>query len=104
MCIPGYKFSQLSLFSLVILNLGVLGQVQDRCTVRQFSQVEAAKGSCKDITISNLVVPGGRTLDLQKLKTGTRVKFSGTTVSDRRDAWEQTNKTRHFNLLRTISI
>lgn len=48
----------------------------------QFSQVQAAKGSCKDITIDNLVVPGGRTLDLQKLKSGTRIRFSGTTVSN----------------------
>jgi hypothetical protein len=49
--------------------------------VSEFSQVQAAKKSCKDITLDNLVVPGGRTLDLQKLKSGTRVTFSGTTVS-----------------------
>jgi polygalacturonase len=56
--------------------------------VSQFSQVQAAKGSCKDITINNLVVPGGKTLDLQKLKAGTRIKFSGTTVSGKKASQE----------------
>jgi hypothetical protein len=82
MALSGYTFRQLSWAT---LNLVVLGQAQDRCTVSQFSQVQAAKGSCKDITINNLVVPGGKTLDLQKLKSGTRIKFSGTTVSDERE-------------------
>jgi hypothetical protein len=74
-------FAEYTLHSLVALSLAVLGQAQDRCTVSQFSQVQAAKDACKDITISDLVVPGGQTLDLQKLKSGTRIKFSGTTVS-----------------------
>ncbi|OQR83707.1 hypothetical protein THRCLA_23129, partial [Thraustotheca clavata] len=35
--------------------------------------------SCKTITINNLNVPGGVTLDLTKLQASSTVKFAGTT-------------------------
>ncbi|CZT41462.1 probable Polygalacturonase [Rhynchosporium secalis] len=38
------------------------------------------KAACKLITLSNLVVPAGQTLDLTKLASGTKVIFQGTTT------------------------
>lgn len=38
------------------------------------------KKSCSTITLSNLVVPAGTTLDLTNLKKGTNVVFKGTTT------------------------
>jgi polygalacturonase len=37
--------------------------------------VAKSKTSCSTITLSNLVVPAGTTLDLTKLTTGTKVNF-----------------------------
>ncbi|KAH7715938.1 polygalacturonase [Aphelenchoides avenae] len=50
------------------------------CTVTSVSQLAAAKASCPTITLSNVAVPAGQTLDLTKLKSGTKVIFSGTTT------------------------
>ena len=50
------------------------------CTVTAFSAVASATASCTAITLENVAVPGGETLDLSKLKTGTTVTFAGTTT------------------------
>jgi polygalacturonase len=42
--------------------------------------LESAKSSCSTITLDSLVVPAGTTLDLTKLKKGTKVVFKGTTT------------------------
>lgn len=49
------------------------------CTVTEYSQVSGCLSSTA-ITISNLQVPAGETLTLEKLKSGTTVTFTGTTV------------------------
>ncbi|KAJ5618035.1 hypothetical protein N7537_003149 [Penicillium hordei] len=46
-----------------------------------------SKTSCSTITLSNVVVPAGTTLDLTGLKTGTTVIFEGTTTFDYKE-WE----------------
>jgi len=47
------------------------------CTITSLSDVASAKNSCSTITIGDLVVPAGKTLDLTNLKTGTSVIFGG---------------------------
>lgn len=49
------------------------------CTISDFSQVSGCLRSTQ-ITVSNLQVPGGETLSLEKLQDGTTVTFSGTTT------------------------
>ncbi|KGO75432.1 Glycoside hydrolase, family 28 [Penicillium italicum] len=46
-----------------------------------------SKGSCSTITLSNVAVPAGTTLDLTGLKTGTTVIFEGTTTFGYKE-WE----------------
>jgi len=48
------------------------------CTITSVNDLAAAKQRCNSITIGDLVVPAGKTLDLTKLKTGTNVLFTGT--------------------------
>lgn len=47
------------------------------CTITSLSDVASVKQSCSTITIGDLVVPAGKTLDLTQLKTGTSVIFTG---------------------------
>ncbi|KAL1600515.1 hypothetical protein SLS60_006901 [Paraconiothyrium brasiliense] len=49
------------------------------CIVTQYADVNATIASCTDITLSNILVPSGQTLDLTKLKTGATVTFAGKT-------------------------
>jgi len=49
------------------------------CTFTSTSQLASGKGSCTSITLSNVVVPAGQSLDLTGLKSGTTVTFAGTT-------------------------
>ncbi|XP_050503170.1 polygalacturonase isoform X3 [Diabrotica virgifera virgifera] len=66
-------------FSLLLLLYSPLLSKSDPCTVTQFSQVAQAVNDCTNLIISNLVVPGGQTLELH-LKYGATVTFEGTTV------------------------
>ncbi|KAL9094638.1 MAG: hypothetical protein Q9165_003198 [Trypethelium subeluteriae] len=50
------------------------------CTVTAYSALASATASCTDLTLENIAVPGGQTLDLSKLKTGSTVRFAGTTT------------------------
>lgn len=43
------------------------------CTVKSVSVLESAKSACTTITLSNVAVPAGQTLDLTGLKSGTKV-------------------------------
>ncbi|KAF1979351.1 glycoside hydrolase [Bimuria novae-zelandiae CBS 107.79] len=56
------------------------------CTVTKYADVPAAVSSCTSITLSNILVPSGQTLDLTKLKTGTTVTFAGKTTFEYVDA------------------
>ncbi|XP_056643059.1 polygalacturonase-like [Diorhabda sublineata] len=49
------------------------------CEIENFDQVESIVKSCTDITIKNLVVPAGITLELD-LKEGTTLTFTGVTT------------------------
>ncbi|KAG8159094.1 hypothetical protein KVR01_010755 [Diaporthe batatas] len=51
----------------------------DACTFTDAAAVAKGKASCSTITLNNIAVPAGTTLDLTKLKTGTKVIFQGTT-------------------------
>ncbi|POS68923.1 endopolygalacturonase [Diaporthe helianthi] len=51
----------------------------DTCTFTSAAAVAKGKASCSTITLNNIAVPAGTTLDLTKLKTGTKVVFQGTT-------------------------
>ncbi|KAH7704172.1 polygalacturonase [Aphelenchoides avenae] len=57
------------------------------CTVKSVSVLESAKSACTTITLSNVAVPAGQTLDLTGLKSGTKVIFSGTTTFGYKE-WE----------------
>lgn len=50
------------------------------CYVTQYTAIPAAVASCTDITLDNIHVPGGQTLDLTALQDGTTVTFAGTTT------------------------
>lgn len=51
----------------------------DACTFTDAASAIKGKASCSTITLNNIAVPAGTTLDLTKLKTGTKVIFQGTT-------------------------
>ena len=51
------------------------------CIIRKYEEVVQAVACCKQIVLSNIAVPGGQTLDLSGLKTGSTVTFAGSTVS-----------------------
>ncbi|OCL14391.1 glycoside hydrolase family 28 protein [Glonium stellatum] len=52
------------------------------CSVTAYTNVAAATASCTAITLDNIRVPSGSTLDLSKLNTGTTVTFAGNTTFD----------------------
>jgi polygalacturonase len=54
--------------------------------VTAYSAIVAAIAACSDITLDNITVPGNSTLNLSKLKTGTKVTFKGTTFWEYFDA------------------
>ncbi|KAH6612072.1 glycoside hydrolase [Boeremia exigua] len=51
----------------------------DLCHVTAYSGIPAAVSSCTDIVLDGITVPGNSTIDLTKLKTGSKVTFKGTT-------------------------
>ncbi|KAF2464087.1 glycoside hydrolase, partial [Lindgomyces ingoldianus] len=50
------------------------------CVATTYADVTAATASCTAITLNNITVPSGKTLDLSKLKNGTTVTFAGKTT------------------------
>jgi polygalacturonase len=56
------------------------------CHVTEYSAIPAATAACTSITLDSITVPGNRTIDLSKLKTGSKVTFSGTTFWEYFDA------------------
>lgn len=44
------------------------------CTFTSASSAISGKGSCSSIVLSNIAVPAGTTLDMTKLKSGTKVR------------------------------
>lgn len=48
----------------------------DACTFTDAAAAIKGKASCSTITLNNIAVPAGTTLDLTKLKTGTKVCLS----------------------------
>ncbi|KAF3033007.1 hypothetical protein E8E11_001015 [Didymella keratinophila] len=58
----------------------------DACYVTAYSAIPAAVASCTSIVLDGITVPGNSTIDLSKLKTGTKVIFKGTTFWEYFDA------------------
>jgi polygalacturonase len=54
--------------------------------VTTFSAIPAAVASCTNIVLDRITVPGNSTIDLSKLKTGSKVTFKGTTFWEYFDA------------------
>ena len=52
----------------------------DSCTFTDAAAAMKSKTACTSITLSNIAVPAGQTLDLKGLKSGTHVTFTGTTT------------------------
>jgi polygalacturonase len=58
----------------------------DACYITAYSAIPAATASCTAITLDGITVPGNSTIDLSKLKTGTKVTFKGKTFWEYFDA------------------
>lgn len=56
------------------------------CHVTEYSGIPAAVASCTSITLDGITVPGNSTIDLSKLKTGSKVVFKGRTFWEYADA------------------
>ncbi|PWN47943.1 endopolygalacturonase precursor [Violaceomyces palustris] len=67
----------------------IRGNLEPRasCTFTDAATAIAQKKSCSTITLSNIAVPAGTTLDLTGLNSGTSVVFSGTTTFGYKE-WE----------------
>ncbi|KAF2866740.1 glycoside hydrolase [Massariosphaeria phaeospora] len=67
-----------------------LAQLESRagsCVLTNVAAVSKSKSSCATMTLSNIAVPSGQTLDLTKLNEGTTVVFAGTTTFGYKE-WE----------------
>ncbi|XP_018324161.1 polygalacturonase-like [Agrilus planipennis] len=62
------------------LSIPLDGETRASCTLKgsSISDLSSVKKSCSSITIQDLTVPAGQTLDLTGLKSGTTVTFKGT--------------------------
>ena len=58
----------------------------DACYVTAYAAIPAATAACTAITLDGITVPGNSTIDLSKLKTGTKVTFKGKTFWEYFDA------------------
>jgi len=54
--------------------------------VTTFSAIPAAVASCTNFVLDGITVPGNSTIDLSKLKTGSKVTFKGITFWEYFDA------------------
>ncbi|KAE8415040.1 glycosyl hydrolases family 28-domain-containing protein [Aspergillus pseudocaelatus] len=62
-------------------------EARDSCTFTSAADAKSGKASCSTITLSNIEVPAGETLDLTDLNEGTTVIFSGETTFGYKE-WE----------------
>lgn len=69
------KFSLLTLAALLSLTQAAPAELENRasCTFTDAASVKKSKTSCSTITLNNIAVPAGTTLDLTGLKSGTNV-------------------------------
>jgi polygalacturonase len=58
----------------------------DACYVTAYAAIPAATAACTTITLDGITVPGNSTIDLSKLKKGTKVEFKGKTFWEYFDA------------------
>jgi polygalacturonase len=68
------------------------------CHVTQYTDIAAAVASCTHITLDGITVPGNRTIDLSKLRRGSKVVFAGTTF------WQYANANYPFIKVSGIDI
>ncbi|KAJ6064203.1 hypothetical protein N7499_012883 [Penicillium canescens] len=59
---------------------GLVERSSSSCTFTSAASAKAGKKSCSTIVLDNIEVPAGETLDLSKLKEGTKVIFKGETT------------------------
>jgi galacturan 1,4-alpha-galacturonidase len=87
--IHSFKFdSTAMILSTLVLSLGALAAANPvpansrraSCTFTDAASAISGKKSCSTITLKDITVPAGTTLDLTKLNDGTKVIFSGTTT------------------------
>ncbi|KAJ4416554.1 Polygalacturonase 1 [Gnomoniopsis sp. IMI 355080] len=83
------QFSLFALTALLSLTQAAPAELDDRssCTFTDAASVKKSKTSCSTITLDNIAVPAGTTLDLTGLKSGTNVIFKGTTTFGYKE-WE----------------
>ncbi|GJC89558.1 polygalacturonase [Colletotrichum liriopes] len=55
-------------------------QQRGSCTVTKYADIANAVATCKDIVLESIAVPASSAIDLQKLKSGATVTFSGKTT------------------------
>ncbi|KAI8942508.1 hypothetical protein NX059_000572 [Plenodomus lindquistii] len=58
----------------------------DACHVTTYAAIPAAVTACTNITLDGITVPGNGTIDLSKLKAGSKVTFAGRTFWEYADA------------------
>ncbi|SOV04119.1 probable PGU1 - Endo-polygalacturonase [Ustilago sp. UG-2017a] len=71
---------QLSLLAIIATAVVAASVSGSSCTFTDAASAKAGKTSCSTITLFNVKVPAGQTLDLTGLKSGTKVIFAGTTT------------------------
>ncbi|KAF7562023.1 hypothetical protein G7046_g2126 [Stylonectria norvegica] len=76
-----------ALASIAIANPVPDMEIRDSCTFTDSATAIKNKASCSTITLNNIVVPAGKTLDLTSLKDGTHVIFKGKTTFGYKE-WE----------------
>ena len=75
-----HLFTSLATVALAATSVIAAPAKRDSCTFTNAADAIKNKKSCSTITLSNLVVPAGTTLDLTNLQKGTNVVFKGTTT------------------------
>ncbi|KAJ6030466.1 hypothetical protein N7460_010732 [Penicillium canescens] len=66
---------------------GLVERSSSSCTFTSAASAKAGKKSCSTIVLDNIEVPAGETLDLSKLKEGTKVIFKGHVINGNGAKW-----------------
>jgi galacturan 1,4-alpha-galacturonidase len=75
-----HLFTSLATVALAATSVIAAPAKRDSCTFTNAADAIKNKKSCSTITLNNIAVPAGTTLDLTNLAKGTNVVFKGTTT------------------------
>ena len=75
-----HLFTSLATVALAATSVIAAPAKRDSCTFTNAADAIKNKKSCSTITLNNIAVPAGTTLDLTNLQKGTNVVFKGTTT------------------------